>query len=43
MGMSGGPAFVPALMGNRSGYSVKCGKCEGKGWLPDENDTTSKK
>ncbi|HJS83277.1 MAG TPA: helix-turn-helix domain-containing protein [Nitrososphaera sp.] len=37
MGTAGG-TFVPFPMGARSGYSVKCGKCDGKGWLPDRAD-----
>jgi hypothetical protein len=27
-------------MGNRSGYSAKCGRCDGKGWLPDRTEAT---
>lgn len=41
IGMGGGPPFVPLWMSNRSGYSVKCGKCAGKGWLPDRTEATS--
>jgi len=36
MGMSGGSEFVPVFMGNHSGYAVKCGKFDGKGWLKDD-------
>ena len=39
LGMAGGPPFVPFVMGTRSGYSVKCSKCDGKGWLPDRAES----
>ena len=41
MGLGGGTAFVPVWRGIRSGYSVKCGRCDGKGWLADRNMPTS--
>ena len=37
MGMGG--VAVPVWMS--TGYSVKCGKCDGKGWLSDRSEHTS--
>jgi hypothetical protein len=39
--IGGGPPFVPLWMSNRTGYSVKCGRCDGKGWLSDKTEPTS--
>jgi IclR-like helix-turn-helix domain-containing protein len=37
MGMGG--VAVPVWMS--TGYSVKCGKCDGKGWLSERSERTS--
>ena len=39
-GMSGGPRFVPLWMGNRTEHNARCGKCDGKGWLPDTSEAS---